>query len=377
VKEANMNLRQIDLSNKKDVRRFIDFPFELYCEDPLWVPPLLGEMRAALNPAKHPFYQHSEAAFFIAEQDGRTLGRIAAIDNEHFKRYTQSKTGFFYFFETVEDIEVAHTLFEAVFDWSRQRGLPRIFGPKGLAQGDGMGLLVEGYDRQPGMGIPYNPPYYEAFIKEIGFEKHSDYVSGYLNAEYQLPERVFELAERVKQRRGFWVKQLKSKAEMREWIPQIRQVYNTAFVDIPGFVPLTEDEVQMIANRIISVADPRLIKLVFKGEEMIGFLFAYHNISAGLRKARGRMWPLGWLHILREFKRTKWVDFNGIGLLPQHQGVGATAVLFTELEKSVREFDFEHADLVQVNETNIKSFVQFETMGVQIVKRHRLYQKEI
>ncbi len=374
-----MRARQIDLKNRRDVRRFIRFPFRLYGGNPYWVPPMEAEMRAALNPAAHPYYRHSEAAFFLAEQDSQVTGRLAVLNHTRYRQQPGcADRGLFCFFECVDDLEVARALFDAGAAWAAQRGIRTLVGPKGMAQGDGQGILVEGFDYLPAMGIPYNLPYYGGLLEALGFEKQDDLLSGFLRAEeYQLPERIFKLAERVKARRGFSVREFKTKDELRALVPQVRRVYNQAFADVPGFVPVTEEEVRAIADRILSIADPRLIKLVFKGEEVAGFLFAYPNIGRGLQKARGRMWPLGWWYILREFKRTRMLDINGIGLLPGYQGVGATAVLYTELERTVRQFGFEFADIVQINEENLKSFSEMDHLGVSWHKRHRIYRKGI
>ncbi len=372
-----MKVRQIDTNNSSDVRRFVRFPFELYRENKFWVPTMEAEMKTALDPETHPFYQHSEAAFFLAQSNGKTQGRLAVLDNKRYRRALEkSTTGLFYFFEVVEDIQVAKALFEAGFRWARSRGIDTLIGPKGLAQGDGIGMLVEGFDYLPAMGISYNLDYYPDFMVELGFQKESDLLSGFISAdEYQLPQRVHDLARRVRERRGFHVKKFNTKDELRAWIPNVREVYNQAFATVPEFVPITEEEVWVIADRILSIADPKLLKLVFKGDTLVGFLFSYPNISKGLQRARGRLWPLGWWHLMREFKRTKMLDINGIGLLPGHQGVGATAVLYSELEKTVREFGFEYADLVQINETNLKSFSESDHLGATWHKRHRVYKK--
>lgn len=372
-----MKIIKIDPNNRTDVRRFIRFPFSLYKEDPTWVPPMVADMKKALDPGKHPFYQHSQAEFFLATEGKQVLGRIAAIDNQRYKDFTQENTAFFYFFEVIEDIQVARQLLDAAMSWSRKRGLKTILGPKGFAQGDGLGMLVEGFEYKPAIGIAYNPQYYNQFMLDSGFEKDFDYLSGYLTTDYQVPERIHQLAQRVQERRGFHVKRFNNKDEMAAWIPKIREVYNQAFGSVPAFVPITQDEVQLIADRILSIAHPKLIKLIFKDDELIGFLFAYHNISAGIQKAKGRLFPFGWYHIMREFKRTKWVDINGIGLLPGHQGVGATAVLYTELEKSIKSFPFEIADVVQIAEDNFKSFNEMDKLGVIWHKRHRIYKRSL
>ena len=136
---------------------------------------------------------------------------------------------------------------------------------------------------------------------------------------------------------------------------------------------MTEAEMNVAADRLLSISDPRLIKLVMKDEDIVGFVFAFPDISAAIQKTKGRLWPLGWIHLLREFKRTNWINLNGLGLVAEHRGVGANAVLYTELAKSVYDFDFEHADVVQIEELNTKSLGEMAALGVEWYKRHRIY----
>lgn len=372
-----MRVRKLDTTSKADQKAFIDLPYRLYRNHPLWVPPLKNDLKYAMDRERYPFYEHSTADFFIAEQDGEVVGRVCMADNHNYNTYKDCKVAYYYYFDCVEDQDVAKALFEAGFDWAHKRGLDTIRGPKGLVHADGLGMLVEGFDRQSGTGIAYNYPYYSEMMEALGFAPWADYLSGYLHSSWELPERVFALAERVKERRGLRVVAYDNKEEMRQWIPRIQQIYNSSFVDVPGFCPLTEAEINLIAERILSVARPELIKLVMKGDELVGFLFAYPNVSEGLRKAKGSMWPLGWLHLLRAFRNTKTVDLNGIGMLPKHQGVGGTAVLYVEIERTVRAFNFEHANFIQIYEHNIKSMGDPQKLGMEWVQRHRIWERKL
>ncbi len=372
-----MHVRQIETSRAQDVRQFINFPFKLYRDCPQWVPPIVPDMKLALNRKKYPFYRHSTADFFVAEEGDRTLGRIAAIDNRRYNEYHGYRTAFFYYFEVVEDIEVARALFNAVFEWAVDRGLDEAVGPRGLLRGDGHGLLVEGFDHRPAMGIAYNYPYYASFLRALGFEKEMDFLSAHLSGDYDLPRRFYDIADKVKKRRGFWVKSFTSKRELRRWVPEVQKINNEAFADMWGYYPIDEAEAHAIADRFLAAADPRLIKLVMKDEEVVGFVIGYPDVSAGIQRANGRLWPFGWVHILIEFKRTDWVNFNGVGLLPEHQGVGANAVLYTELAKSALGCNFTHADLVQVSETNMESMGEVNAVGAEWYKRHRVYRRDL
>ena len=217
----------------------------------------------------------------------------------------------------------------------------------------------------------YNHAYYDAFIKHVGFQKASDNLSGYLSGHHKSPERYFRIAARVQARRGLWVKTFESKEEMRQWVPRVGRVFREAFSKDPDFHPPSDADIAQFSQKLIPIAEPRLIKLVMQGEEVIGYLFAYPDISAGLQKAKGRLWPLGWVHILFEKRRTKWVNLNGLGALPAYQGRGASILLYAELARSMEQFDFEHAKVVQVGEENPKSRSDMEAMGVEWYKRHR------
>lgn len=372
-----MHVRQLDTTSSRDVRRFIDLPFQLYRDCPQWVPPLVDDMRLVLNRRKHPFYEHSTADFFLAEEAGRPLGRIAVLDNRHYNEHHGTNKAFFYYFDCVEDTAVSRPLLEAACAWARGRGLTTMEGAWGFLEGEGIGVLVEGFEHRPAVGIPYNYPYYDALLADAGFRRKTDYYSGYLSGRHELPERFFAVADKVKEKRGFRIKSFPTRRELRRWVPRVIEVYNRSFSENLEYYPITQAEGRTIFDRMITAADPRLIKLVLKGDEVVGFLFAFHDISAALQRIRGRLWPFGVIQVLLEFKRTKWVNFNGTGLLQGHRGVGANAVLYTEMARSIREFGFDHADVVQVEERNIKSMGDMTAIGVRWYKKHRVYEREL
>ena len=372
-----MRIRKLDPQNKRDVREFIQFPFHLYRECPQWVPPLVSSAMNALNPKKHPFYMHSTADFFLAERAGRAIGRIGVMNNRLYNQHTGSNTVFFGFYEVIEEEVVSNALFDAAFAWASERSFNRIVGPRTLMGADAGGILVEGHEHRPALNIPYNFAYYNDFILSAGFEKDTDHLSGYLPADYDLPKRLHQIAEKVKARRGYRIKSFKTKDEMRSWIPKVQEVHAQAFGHSHTFYPPTDEEIRITADTIISIADPSLIKLVMKGDDVIGFIFSYPDISAGLQKSRGRLWPFGWYHILRDRKRTEWVNVNGVGLLPEYQGLGANTILYTEVAKSIHSFNFKHADIVQVDEKNFASRSDMENLGVRWYRRHRRYQRDL
>ncbi len=373
-----MLLQQISTSNRRDVQQFLDLPFLLYRNVPQWVPPLAGDARAMLDRRRHPFYRHSEAAFFLARDGhGQAVGRLAVLDNAHYNAYNQEHTAFFYLLECEDDAAAAQGLFDAAFAWARGRGLNKMVGPKGFTALDGMGLLVEGFQHRPALGIPYNLPYYPALVEAAGFQKAEDVVSGYLSGETIFPERIDQVARMVIERRGLRVARFQKRRDLRALVPRLKPLYNAAIEGTPGNTPLTDEEARTLANQILWFADPRLIKIVQKGQEPIGFLFAYPDISAALQRTRGRLFPFGWIDLLLELRRTRWININGAGILPQHRGLGATALLFSEIHRSIVDGGFHHAEIVQVGVDNERMQRELEDLGVDFYKTHRTYWREV
>lgn len=373
-----MQIRRVNTEDARDVRQFIDFPFHLYRSNPQWVPAMKSEMQLVMNRKRHPFYHHSEADFFLAENNGEIAGRIAVLHNRNYTAHHNLNTAFFYYFDALDDVVVSRALFAAAYDWAKQRGLNAILGPKGFLRSSGVGMLVEGFEFRPAMGILYNYPYYDALLTDSGFVKETDYLSGYLERSVELPLRLYEIAEKIRERGNFWIKTFKNKAEMRRWIPVVNLVHHESFHNNAGYYPTTDEEFAMIANTMIQIADPDLIKLIMKEDQVVGFVIAYADVSEALQKTRGELWPFGWYTLLKEQKRTQLVDLNGVGLLPEYQGRGANAFLYAELEKTLRaRQQFRKAEIVQVDERNFKSKSDMETMGVIWHKRHRLYTRPL
>ena len=370
-----LQIRKIETENKKDVRRFIELPFALYKGHPLWVPPIRMDIKTRLDREKHPFHEHSDVDFFLAERNGEVLGRIAVIENKLYNEYHGKHQAQFYFFECVEDLDVARGLFDIAYDWAREKNLNQIVGPKGLGPLDGYGMLVEGYEFRPAMTMMnYNPPYYPAFMDALGFQKEVDFVSCYLSAEkFKLQERVHRIAERAAKRSGLSVKRFKNKRELLSWAPRIGKTYNETFVENWEYYPLTEREIDFVVKEILTFADPKLIKIIVHGDSVVGFLFAFPDVSAAIQRNHGRFLPFGIIDLLIESKRTKWVALNGAGVLPEFHGRGGNALLYSEIEKTIHEYGYRHADLTQVAESAVQMRRDLENVGGVAYKNHRVF----
>ena len=373
-----MNTLQIDLSNQKQVRDFLSLPSRIYRDIPQWVPPLEGDERTRMNPKRYPYFKHSKAAFFLAYRDGIPVGRLTVLDNRPYNDHNHEQTAFFYHFECEPDLNSASSLFEVGFDWTRQRGLTKILGSKGFTALDGMGILVQGHDLRPALGSPYNPPYYADLIESAGFVRTNDIVSGYLGPDIHFPERIHELADRIRERRGLRIKRFRSRNELRSALGNLKSLYNGALEGTPGAIPISDEEIRALANQIIWFADPNLIKIVMKDQQPVGFLLAYPDISAALQRTKGRLFPFGWITVLKEIRKTDCININGAGMIKEYRGSGGTAILYSEMFKSVIENPhYQHAEVVQIGLENEKMQREMENFGVNFYKVHRMYEKVI
>ena len=374
-----LSIEKVDTQNKALINRFVTIPYRLYAHCPQWVPALLVDAKMQLNRRKHPFYEHSDADFFIAMRNGRDVGRIAALENRPFNNYHHTHQAQFYLFECEDDPEAAAALFDQIATWAKARGLNTIVGPKGFGALDGYGMVVEGFEhRQMMTMMNYNFPYYVKLVEAAGFEKEVDFVSCHLNINsFVLPERVHSIAERAKQRGNLVVQRFHNKREMIKWVPKLGIAYNEAFKKNWEYYPLTQREIDFMLENVMMLANPRLIKLITHGEDVVGFLLAFPDVSGALQRAKGHLFPFAIPDLLLDMRRTKWVALNGAGILDEFQGRGGNALLYSEMEKTIREFGFHDADLTQVAETAVQMRNDLVNLGGVPYKTHRVYCKKL
>ncbi|MBX2996888.1 MAG: hypothetical protein KF893_00145 [Caldilineaceae bacterium] len=374
-----ITIEKIDTASKAQVRRFIRLPFRLYRRDRHWVPPLWVDMEAQLNRRTHPFFEHSDADFFIAVRNGEDVGRIAAIENRRFNQFHGSRKAQFFFFESEDDQAVADTLFGRLFEWAHGRGLDTIIGPKGFGPLDGYGLLVEGFEQRQMMTMMnYNPPSYPRMVERLGFGKEVDFLSCYATRErFRFPERIHKIAQRVEQRGVLRVQRFTSKSELRAWAGRIGHAYNSAFVNNWEYYPLTDREIAFILKTLETIADPRLIKVIVHDQDVVGFLFAFPDIAPAIQRHGGRLLPFGLIDMLIELRRTRWVAVNSAGILPEFHGRGGNALLYAELEKTLHSYNFQYGALYQVAETAVQMRRDLENLGGIAYKNHRVFVRKI
>ena len=375
-----LTIEKIDTENKAQVKRFVKLPHRLYADCPQWVPLLDVDAYTYLNRVKHPFHAHSDVDFFLAVRDGQDVGRIAAIENKPFNEYHGTKKADFYFFDSENDLEVATALFDTVFSWAKERGLDSVVGPKGMGPLDGYGILVFGHEHRNTMTmLNYNHAYYQQLVEAQGFEKEVDFVSCYLPADnFKIPERVERIARRAMERGNLKVKRFKNKKELVSWASRIGKAYNASFVHNWEYYPLTQREIDFVVDNIMMVADHRMIKIITHNEDVVGFLFAFPDVSSALQRAKGKLHPLSLLDLLLEMKRTNAVSVNGMGILPEHQGRGGNAILYAEMGETLLSVgQFQHVEMTQVAETTEQMRADLKNLNGVEYKNHRVYKRTL
>jgi hypothetical protein len=373
-------IEKVDTNSNRQINAFVQFQYDLYKGVPQFCPPFFNDIKLMLNKSKHPFYEHSDGDFLVAKQDGKIVGRLGIFVNNSFNDYHKTKKAHFYLFECINDQEVANKLFETAFAWCMERGLDEVVGPKGLAAFDGYGVLVEGFEhRQMMIMMNYNYEYYPKLLEAIGFEKEVDFVSCYVHARnFNIPPKVKEVARRVKERGNFKVLTFKSKRQMmKDWADEIGQAYNDTFINNWEYYPLSKAEVKLLVDNLLVVADPKLVKIITYNDKIVGFLLAFPDITAALQRHGGKLTPFALIDIGLELKKSKWVSINGAGVLPEFQGRGGMALLYDEMEKTIKDFEFIHGEMTQVAETAVQMRKDLINLGGQPYKNHRVYHKKI
>jgi len=367
------------VDDKKQRAKFIDFPHDLYENDPNYVPEIFLGQDDLLNSAKHPFYKHSSVQPFLAYRDGKIVGRIAAIWNVHHNEFNQVSEGQFGFFDCIDDQDVANALFDAAIDWVKAKGGNTIVGPINQSTNESCGLLVEGFDMPPMAMMIYNRPYYMDLINNFGFTKKVDLLAYRIETK-QANQRSVQLLERLEDRlnrSGIVLRQINLK-DFKNEVKKIKKVYNKAWDKNLGFVPMTDEEFAWVAKDLKMIVDPRFCIIAEKDNEIVGFSVAIPNINEILIKIkRGRLLPTGIFKILFGKKKIKWLRVMMLGVLEDYRKLGIEACLYGRIIKNAKLYGIEGAECSWMLEDNYMMNHAIEQINAALYKRYRLFEKAI
>ncbi len=368
-----------EVRSRKDLKEFVSFPFRLYRGHPSWIPPLIADELETFDPARNPAYENAESRQWLALRDGRPVGRIAAIVSRAANEKWKTRNMRFGWFDAEDDPEAALALFGAVEAWARERDLATITGPHGFCDFDPNGMLVDGFGELATLSGNYNHPYLPSLVERAGFAKEIDYVEFKTFVPKEgLPERVQKLAERVKARSSFRIAKFRSKKEVIARAPELFRLLDEAYEETYGAVPLTARQVAYYIKKYISYVDPELITVAVNDkDEMVGFMITMPSLSRALQKARGRLFPAGWVHVLRGLKQCEIIDFLLAGIRKDARGLGVDLLMTFDLAQTILERGFVWAESNQELETNTKIQAQWKFYNPVQHKRRRVYKKNL
>ena len=369
---ASLPVRVIPADTRRDLKRFIDFAWEIYRGDPHWVPPLKRDMRVAFDREKHPFHRHSEVQPFLALRGDRVVGRICAVRNRRHEEFHDEPVGFFGFFESIDDADVATALFDAVREWLRERGLEVMRGPTSFSTNEVAGLLVEGESGPPYVMMAHNPPYYAELIEGYGFVKAKDLLAWAMDNE---EPTYLERAERIVTRRNpdLTVRTL-DRSRYDEELERVRAVYNEAWEKNWGFVPMSDAEIDFMADELRLVIEPRLALFMEDGEgETIGFGLALPDFNQVLSRIDGRLFPFGLLKALWLRRKIDRMRVIILGIVPQHRGKGLDALLYVRLFREAAAIGITWGEMSWILEDNHAMNAAIQRFGARLFRTYRIY----
>lgn len=371
------------VTTKKELKAFIRFNYELYRENPYSVPDLYDDMLGTFDRQKNPAFEFCEADYFLAYDDkGEVVGRVAAIINHRSNETWETKNVRFGWIDFVDDEAVSRALLDTVAAWGKERGMTDMQGPLGFTDMDAEGLLIEGFDQLSTMATIYNFPYYQKHIEQYGMEKDADWVEFKINIPDAIPDKMKRIADLISRKYGLHIKKLKDMKEVKEgrYGQKIFDLINEAYAPLYGYSRMNQRQIDQYVDTYLPVLDLRMVTLVEDEENnLVAVGVSMPSMSKALQKAKGKMLPFGWWHLLKALKwnRPKTLDLMLVGVKPEYQSKGVNSLLFTDLIPVYQSLGFKDAESNPELETNNKVQAQWEYFDTTQHKRRRAYKKSI
>jgi hypothetical protein len=377
-----MTIKIRRVETNADRGAFVRTPWLIYKDDPRWVPPLIMDRLEAINPKKNPFFEYSEVVLFLAEKNGEVVGRISAQVNRRHNEYHKDKTGFFGFFECIDDEAACFGLLDAASGWLKDQGCDKAIGPESFSTNEELGVLVQGFDEPIQILCPYNPPYYGKLIEAAGYEKEKD-LFGWIYKAGEIPEAPLEIAKAVSQIEGLVIRQMNIKQISSE-IRIVSDIFNASWNKNWGFVPWSDSEVKHAAKMLKMIIIPELTAIAEYNGKPIGMMIALPNIMEIQKDLNGRLFPFGLLKLIYRLKlgghRFKTARLTHLGILPEYRSSilgGLSVLLYITAHRNAKKLGIEGGELGWTLEENDKINKGIEFMGGRVGKIYRIYGKSL
>ena len=375
---GNVVIKKVE--NKSELKKFIRFNYELYKDNPYSVPDLYEDMLGTFSP-KNPAMEFCEAEYFMAYKDGKLVGRVAAIINHKANKTWNLKAVRFGWIDFIDDEEVSEKLLQTAEQWGREKGMTEIQGPLGFTDMDAEGMLIEGFDQLSTMATIYNYPYYPQHIERLGYEKDADWIEMLLTVPKEVPERLTRIAKIVMEKYDLHIKKYTShRAIAKEYGTEIFKVINEAFKPLFGYSELTDKQIQQYIKAFLPLIDLKLVSLVTEANgRLIGVGISMPSMSRALQKAKGKLFPFGWFHLLKplKWKHPDTLDLMLIGVLPEYQSKGVNAIFFHDLLPIYISEGYKYVETNVELESNTRVQSQWIYFERKQHKRRRCFKKQL
>lgn len=367
------------VSSKKELKTFIRFNYELYKGNPYSVPDLYDDMLNTFNPKKNAAFEFCEAGYFLAYKNDRVVGRVAAIINHRANDTWQKKEVRFGWIDFIDDEEVSEALLDTVAQWGKERGMKSIVGPLGFTDMDAEGMLIDGFDQLGTMSTIYNYPYYQKHMEKLGFEKDADWVEFKMKVPEAIPEKFVRISEIILQKYKLKIRKLKRKEiKKKNYGQRIFDLINEAYAPLYGYSKMTQGQIDQYIKMYLPLIDLRMVSIIEDEEgNLIAAGISMPSLSEALQKAKGKMLPFGWYHLLKALfiKKPKILDLLLVGVKPEYQSKGVNALLFYDLIPVYQQLGFEYGESNPELEDNKKVQSQWSVFNPEQHKRRRAYRK--
>jgi len=371
-----MDISIREVTSKKDLRTFIYLPEKIHADHSNWVHPLYFDEWNFYNPSKNRFFSACDTIMLLALRDNIPVGRIMGIVNHKYNEIHKEKNGRFFALETFDDPETASLLTNKVEQWCLSRGMEKIIGPFGFSEKDPQGFMVEGFDEPAVIAANYSLPFMPELISRCGYTKEIDCVDYILPVPREIPAFYYSIFKRAAENNNISLKEFSTRRALRPFIKPVFELINDTYAPIYGFSPLTPKEIDYFANRYLAVINPRFVKLVYNDlNELVAFVIAMPELSDGIRKARGKLFPFGVFKILKASYTTRLLTMLLGAIRDDFRNNGLDVLMGMKILESAQKQKFEWLDSHLVLENNFKMRAEYEKMGGIVKKRYRIYKK--
>ncbi len=368
-----------EVASRKDLKTFIYLPEKIHAGHKNWVHPLFSDDWKYFDPKKNKAFGYCDTLLLLAYEDGRPVGRVMGIINKRYNEHRGERSARFGYLECPEDRDVFRALLGRVESWARDKGMTRIVGPYGFSDQDPEGFLIEGFDHRATIATYYNFEWMPKWLAEEGYAKDNDWFVYTLVVPKEPPELYRKIYERAMKRGTFEILEFKTRKEIKPWVRPILSLMNECYMagNIYGYAPLEDQEMDDLAQRFLPILDPRFVKAIRKDGQVVAFIIAMPDMTEGILKARGRLFPFGFIHVLRSARRTKQLDLLLGAVKDQYRGQGLDVLMGIKVLIAAYEAGMEKIDTHHEMEANVKVRAEMERMGGQVYKKYRAFQKPL